>query len=45
LVKREVKLAKEISGQQQIDPGDIFQAIDKIVGWVKDAIWKRKDYF
>ena len=41
LVLWEAKLTEEISGQQQIDPGNILQAIDKIVGWIKDLIKKR----
>jgi len=44
LVLWEAKLTKEISSQQQIDPGDILQAIDKIVSWLKDLIMRRKQY-
>ena len=43
LVQWEVDLAKEMSHQQVIDPGDILSAIDKIVGWVKDWLKGRRD--
>jgi hypothetical protein len=43
LVQWEVDLAKEMSQKQEIDPRDTLNAIDKIVGWVKNWLNRSRD--